>query len=141
MHIDHINIRAPAGLLEQLRDFYCALLGLEEGFRPNFSSGGYWLYANDRPLVHLSLSGTAPDPAPRGGPESRRGSGPGSGPVSGMDHVAFRSSGVDGLRERLDGHGVPYRVSYVAELDLSQVFFTDPVGTGIEVNFPRERVR
>ena len=133
MHIDHINIRAPAGVLEQLRDFYCALLGLEDGFRPNFSSGGYWLYANDRPLVHLSLSETASEPVPPVESESRRG--------SGMDHVAFRSSGVDNLRERLDGHGVPYRVSYVAELDLSQVFFADPVGTGIEVNFPGERVR
>lgn len=133
MHIDHINIRAPAGLLEQVRDFYCTLLGLEEGFRPNFTSGGYWLYANDRPLVHLSLGGAAPDPAPRGGPSG--------GTKSGLDHVAFRSAGVDDLQERLDGRGVPYRVSYVAELDLSQVFFTDPVGTGIEVNFPGERVR
>lgn len=133
MHIDHINIRAPAGLLEQVRDFYCALLSLEVGFRPDFSSRGYWLYANDRPLVHLSLCEAAPDPAPGGGPDGGTG--------GGMDHVAFRSSGVDGLRTRLDGHGVPYRVSYVAELDLSQVFFTDPVGTGIEVNFPGERVR
>ncbi|MDX1379776.1 MAG: diguanylate cyclase [Xanthomonadales bacterium] len=133
MHIDHINIRAPADLLEQVRDFYCALLGLEEGFRPNFTSSGYWLYANDRPLVHLSLGGGAPGPTPR--------SETGSRPESGLDHVAFRSSGVDVLRERLDGRGVPYRVSYVAELDLSQVFFTDPVGTGIEVNFPGERVR
>ena len=133
MHIDHINIRAPADLLEQVRDFYCALLGLEEGFRPSFSSSGYWLYANDRPLVHLSLGRAPSAPAARG--ET------GNGPRDGLDHVAFRSSGVDGLRERLDGRGVPYRVSYVAELDLSQVFFTDPVGTGIEVNFPGERVR
>jgi len=129
MHIDHINLRAPAGQLDQLRDFYCAVLGLEEGFRPDFASRGYWLYANERPLVHLSLGRPPSGPATRGDPDI------------GLNHVAFRSSGVDSLRARLDEHGVPYRLSYVAELDLSQLFFTDPVGTGLEVNFPGERVR
>lgn len=38
MHIDHINIRAPRALLEQVRDFYCvffrdpASTGLEVNF-------------------------------------------------------------------------------------------------------------
>lgn len=48
MHIDHINIRAPAGLLDEVREFYCAIFGLEEGFRPAFASQGYWLYAGER---------------------------------------------------------------------------------------------
>ena len=54
MQLDHINIRAPGELLEEVKDFYCGLFGLEDGFRPDFGQGGYWLYSEDRPVVHLS---------------------------------------------------------------------------------------
>jgi catechol 2,3-dioxygenase-like lactoylglutathione lyase family enzyme len=141
VHIDHINVRAPEGRLEELRNFYCTLLGLADGFRPAFGSRGYWLYADDRPLVHLSLGRAAAGPAPRGQPGCGPDKGPANGAARGLHHVAFRSSGVDALRARLEAQGVSYRLDYVAELDLSQVFFSYPVGTGIEVNFPGERVR
>ena len=36
MHIDHINISAPAELPLKVRDFYCDVLGLTEGFRSEF---------------------------------------------------------------------------------------------------------
>lgn len=123
MRIDHINIKAPEDVLERVRDFYCTLLGLEEGFRPALASRGHWLYGDERPIVHLSVSGGASE-----------------GPTRGtLDHVAFQSSGLDALRARLDRNGVAYRYSYVPELELSQLFFEDPTGTGIEVNFPGER--
>jgi extradiol dioxygenase family protein len=32
MHLDHINIAAPAELLAKTRDFYCDVIGLAEGF-------------------------------------------------------------------------------------------------------------
>jgi catechol 2,3-dioxygenase-like lactoylglutathione lyase family enzyme len=123
MHIDHINIRAPQDLLEQVRQFYCSVFGLEEGFRPAFSSGGHWLYAGDRPLVHLSIGG-----------EARA-----AGPPSHLDHVAFQSTGLGAFQETLDEHTVAYRSNYIPEIDLSQLFFSDPAGTGLEVNFPGER--
>lgn len=122
MQIDHINIRGPQGLLRRVRDFYCDVLGLKEGFRPPFSTAGYWLYAADRPLVHLSL-----------------GSGGSGAETSGhLDHVAFRASGLVDLLRRLDDHGVEYRRSYIEELDLTQLFLRDPSGTGLEVNFKGE---
>ena len=36
MNIDHINIAASEPLLGELREFYCRVFGLEEGFRPDF---------------------------------------------------------------------------------------------------------
>lgn len=124
MHIDHINIRAPEPVLERVRDFYCSVLGLEEGFRPAFSSRGHWLYSDGSPLIHLSLGGAALDGRPR----------------THLDHVAFRSTGIEALRTRLEARGVDYRSFYVSELDLSQLFFSDPAGNGVEVNFPGERI-
>ena len=53
MHIDHISIAAPLELLEQVREFYCNILELEVGPRPDFGIAGYWLYGDNHPLIHL----------------------------------------------------------------------------------------
>jgi catechol 2,3-dioxygenase-like lactoylglutathione lyase family enzyme len=122
MQLDHINIKAPEALLEEVRDFYCAVLGLQEGARPKFSSPGYWLYAGERPLVHLSRGSERPaSPAP-----------------SYLDHVAFRAVGLQAFTARLEAQGVDYRSSHIPELALTQLFFSDPAGTGLEINFAGE---
>ena len=36
--------------IEQTRDFYRAVLGLEDGFRPELGFPGYWLYLKAIPL-------------------------------------------------------------------------------------------
>jgi glyoxylase I family protein len=122
MHIDHINIKAPAPLLERLRDFYCAVLGLAEGERPDFGSAGYWLYAGDQPLVHLSVSDEAPDPGVR----------------NSLDHVAFRGKDLAAFTARLRHQGVEFRSSFVPELEMAQLFLRDPAGNGLELNFVGE---
>lgn len=48
MQLEHINIKAPQALLEEVRDFYCTVPGLREGFRPHFSGKGHWLYCAGR---------------------------------------------------------------------------------------------
>jgi 4-hydroxyphenylpyruvate dioxygenase-like putative hemolysin len=122
MHIDHINISAPMELLERVRDFYCALFDLENGFRPEFRNRGFWLYSGDEPLIHLSESDNHVPNNPR----------------AHLDHVAFQTSGIDGIIAKLDSMGIDFRSTYLADIKLSQLFFTDPAGTGIEVNFPNE---
>lgn len=122
MHIDHINIAGPPALLEQVRDFYCGILGLEEGFRPRFQRGGTWLYTADRAIVHLSEN-----PGLEG-----------SGQSGHLDHVAFQTSGLEAMGGRLKANGVEYRVNYIPELNMTQLFLKDPAGTGIEINFPGE---
>ena len=122
MKIDHINIRGSADLLQEVRGFYCDLLGLEEGFRPDFGSRGHWLYSEDRPIVHLSV--TAEDD-PRPG-------------FTHLDHVAFQAAGLEEFTARLKRFGIAYRRHFIPELAMTQLFFEDPAGTGIEVNFPGE---
>jgi catechol 2,3-dioxygenase-like lactoylglutathione lyase family enzyme len=122
MQIDHINIKAPEALLERVREFYCAVLGLDEGRRPNFPSPGYWLYAAERPLVHLSV-----------GPETTA-----REPSGYLDHVAFRAQGLEAFLLRLEALDIDYRCSQIPELGLTQLFFTDPVGNGLEINFVGE---
>lgn len=124
MHIDHINIKAPADLLRQEKQFFCEVLGLREGPRPPFPGKGYWLYAGDHPIVHLSQ-----------GTQALRNAASGY-----LDHVAFRSSGLPELVDRLQDAAIDYSINYLEELRMTQVFLQSPSATGIEVNFIDERL-
>lgn len=121
MLLDHVNIKAPMGLLEREKAFFCDVLGLRDGDRPDFGIRGYWLYAGDKAVVHLS--------------EGDAGSGQGA-----IDHVAFRSEGVDRLVRTLDDSGTEYTTFYVADLDTTQVFVRTPSNIKVEVNFPGEQL-
>ena len=119
--LDHYNIRAPSPLLEELRDFYIATLGLYVGPRPRFRTHGYWLYAGEQAVLHLS--GT------RAG-EVRE-----VGVVPTFDHVAFRCDDDATMRLTLDAAGISYAVEDAPERAQRQIFLRDPAGNGIELNF------
>ena len=57
-----------------------------------------------------------------------------------FDHVAFQSSDLKKLVQLLTDRGVDYSIVYLPEIDMSQVFLKSPSGTGIEVNFEKEKV-
>ena len=124
MQLHHINIKGPWDLLVKEKDFFCDVLGLREGSRPNFSSRGYWLYAGDNAIVHLSESDSHIGAEQQGH----------------FDHVAFQTSGLGGLLKTLKEKEVDHSVVYLAEIDMSQVFCRSPSGTRIELNFPGERI-
>ena len=118
MQIDHINIRASKETIDRVKDFYCQVLDLEDGYRPNFSSYGFWLYANQKPVIHLSI-----------GSESSEGTGTGS-----LDHVAFQVSDLAPIVSRLEEFGIEFKTMDVPDLSLKQLFFKDPAGVKIELN-------
>jgi len=123
MHIDHINIKAPMDLLVEVKDFYCRLFNLSDGFRPDFPDKGFWLYTEDKPIVHLSESNSHH-------PVARRGY---------LDHIAFQATGLDEMIKRLELLGLKYSLAHIPEIRLTQIFLNDPAGTGLEVNFPDEK--
>ena len=53
LSINHIQLVAEKGLVIQLRDFYCDVVGLTEGFRPAFERFGFWLYIGEKDVLHL----------------------------------------------------------------------------------------
>ena len=114
--IDHVNIRAPADDIARLRQFYCDVIGLSEGWRPGFESRGHWLYAGAHPLVHLV--------------ECEAGQEAGAGSV---DHISFRSDDLDGFVEKLRERGVEYRATVVPTLNQRQLLIRDPLGVGVEI--------
>ncbi|MDE2375962.1 VOC family protein [Bradyrhizobium sp.] len=117
--LDHFNIRTRK-LAETVR-FYEDVLGLEKGARPNFAFPGAWMYSEGKAVVHLvDISGT--DEAQK----------PDSGVVH---HVAFVSSGFDGMAQRLKSRGMTYEARQVPGGALWQIFVNDPNGVMIELNY------
>jgi catechol-2,3-dioxygenase len=120
-NLNHYNLRAPRELLDTLRTFYCDVVGLRQGARPPFQSFGYWLYAGENPILHLSEAGAG---------EVRI-----AGAMNTFDHVAFTCYG----RREMEAHLVRCAVTYNrAEVPLTaqvQLFLKDPAGNGIELNF------
>lgn len=118
--LHHFNIRVPVAHLGPVRDFYVSIVGLVEGERPPFRFAGHWLYAGEHPVLHLM--------AAKEGEELRRESGS-------IDHVAFACSDYDATCRHLQDRGIAFRTSTVPGTPQRQIFFRDPVGNGIELNF------
>jgi catechol 2,3-dioxygenase-like lactoylglutathione lyase family enzyme len=124
--LNHVNLRAPHALLLELRDFYRDVVGLKLGPRPAFGSPGYWLYAGDVAVLHLSEQQR--DEAPRGPVRA-------DAPVT-FDHVAFAAVEPEAAAAALRAHDVVFRVDRSAATRQHQFFFADPAGNGVELNFP-----
>lgn len=119
-HLHHFNIRVPVEHLAPVRDFYVRIVGLVEGERPPFRFAGHWLYAGEQPVLHLM--------AAKEGQELSR-------DLGSIDHVAFACSDYDATCRHLQAHGIGFRTSTVPGTSQQQLFFRDPVGNGIELNF------
>ena len=122
MHIDHVNISMPPELLREVRDFYCEVLGLTVGPRPNFSRPGYWLYSEGRAIIHLIESRDH-------FPGEKQGC---------FDHFALQASGFTEAIEKLEAAGTRYKVSHVPDAGISKIFCHDPAGIRVELNFRDE---
>jgi glyoxylase I family protein len=118
---NHYNLRAERNLLEQLKTFYCDVVGLQIGHRPKLSSFGYWLYAGPKDVLHLSEAKAE---------EKRQ-----ANVLSSFDHVAFTATDYQATLLRLEQLGVQFRTREIADAGQKQIFFSDPAGNGIELNF------
>jgi catechol 2,3-dioxygenase-like lactoylglutathione lyase family enzyme len=119
MELDHMNICAPAELLEVIREFYCEVLGFSVGPRPAIPIPGYWLYAagSSRAAVHLleSAHHSRPD-------------------LNYLDHIAFRVDTLAPIRTALEARGIEYGYLDLADFKIEQINFLDPCGVKIEIN-------
>jgi len=104
--------------LERTRAFYVGLLGLREGPRPPLGFPGAWLYAGERPVLHVI--------AGRALPEERRGV---------LDHMAFSAKDLAGITGKLEAQGIAYDLRKQPESGVWQLFLFDPSGAKVELDF------
>jgi catechol 2,3-dioxygenase-like lactoylglutathione lyase family enzyme len=123
--LHHIAIRTHPDELKVFLDFYRDVLGMHVGPRSMLKFPGYWLYLGEQPVVHLQGNAPADEPA-----------------LSELNafqakfnHVCFSATGIDSTRERLQRRGIEVHEQPVRGCDLYQMFFRDPGGLRLELNF------
>jgi catechol 2,3-dioxygenase-like lactoylglutathione lyase family enzyme len=129
MHLDHVTIVTPD--CEAMRRFFIDFAGMTQGARPPFGVGGYWLYLDHRPVVHLVASASAPA-APSGGRPATR-----------IDHLALRvqtEAEWRALLDRLHAGGMPYQMADVPLAQEKQLFVQLAPGVVVEFVTAASRV-
>ncbi len=118
--MDHFNIITddlPATLA-----FYEEHLNLKPGARPPFNFPGAWLYADGGkgkdPILHV-VAGKDRKLLVKGV----------------IDHMAFYGTGLAATVAKLKAKGIDYELRRLPEYGTWQLFFHDPNGARIEIDF------
>ena len=119
--IDHYNLRSDEKMIETLKNFYINIVGLKLGYRPPFKSKGYWLYAKEKDVLHLSSSKDNIKNL--------------INIDSTLDHVSFSANDKIFFMETLEKNNIVFKERYIPEINIDQLFFKDPAGNGIELIF------
>jgi catechol 2,3-dioxygenase-like lactoylglutathione lyase family enzyme len=98
--------------------FYRELLGLTEGPRPPLAFPGAWLYAGGAPILHVV------------GGRSKEELNPGV-----IDHMAFSAEDLSDTLALLTSRGIPHTCRRQSGSGVWQVFFFDPNGARVELDF------
>ena len=123
--LNHFNIMGSRALIDDVRDFYVHVIGLSEGWRPDFDFDGHWLYAGDAPILHLMVSGG----------ESEATNGSASASTGHLDHIALSATDLAVVEARLNTLGHTYKKKVIPGFNITQLFLHDPIGLGVELNF------
>jgi catechol-2,3-dioxygenase len=118
---NHYNLRSERTMMEQLKVFYRDIVGLRIGDRPKLSTFGYWLYVGSQDVLHLSEAM----------PEEKRK----ENVATTFDHVAFTATDYDGTIAHLEKLAIKFKTHEISDTGQKQIFFSDPAGNGIELNF------
>jgi catechol 2,3-dioxygenase-like lactoylglutathione lyase family enzyme len=107
--------------------FYTEVIGLSQGFRPDFGYPGAWLNVPTpvgEAIVHIYAGGPAmgaDGTAPTG--------------TAAIDHVSLTGVGFHDFVARIRDHGLDWREFLVPGTTLWQIFVYDPSGVQLELTF------
>jgi catechol 2,3-dioxygenase-like lactoylglutathione lyase family enzyme len=116
--MNHFTI--TAGDRTATLDYYCGLLGLAEGPRPELGFPGSWLYAPGSTQAILHIYWDRPLPAERTGV---------------IDHLAFSAVDLKAVKARFDARGLAYDLRRQVGAGTWQLFSHDPNGAKVELDF------
>jgi catechol 2,3-dioxygenase-like lactoylglutathione lyase family enzyme len=130
-HIEHFLIASDD--IDATRDWYARVLGMRPGPHPDFGFPVHWMYLGDADVVHIGPSAKkAGDIQKKYLGRTSQDSGSGTGAI---DHIAFRATGLRTMLEHLRAEKVPFTQRRANGQALFQVFFYDPNGIKIELNY------
>ena len=135
-HIEHFLVAADD--IDATRDWYARVLGMTPGPHPDFGFPVHWMYIGGVDVVHIGPS------ARKAGERQKQylgrtsqDAGAGTGAV---DHIAFRATGLESMLEHLRREGVEFTQRRANGQALQQLFFYDPNGIKIELNYAASEI-
>jgi catechol 2,3-dioxygenase-like lactoylglutathione lyase family enzyme len=130
-HIEHFLVASDD--IDATRDWYARVLGMTSGPHPDFGFPVHWMYIGQSDVVHIGPSARmAGDIQKKYLGRTSQGSETGTGA---LDHIAFRATGLRQMMAHLKAQGVDFRQRRANGQALFQLFFHDPNGIKIELNF------
>jgi catechol 2,3-dioxygenase-like lactoylglutathione lyase family enzyme len=130
-HIEHYLVASDD--IDATRDWYARVLGMTCGPHPDFGFPVHWMYIGEVDVVHIGPSAKMAGENQKkylGRTSQAQEAGTGA-----IDHIAFRATGLRPMMEHLKAHGVAFRQRRANGQALFQLFFHDPNGIKIELNF------
>lgn len=130
-HIEHFLVAADD--IDATRDWYARVLGMTSGPHPDFGFPVHWMYLGELDVVHIGPSARMAGAIQKqylG--RTSQGSEQGTGAI---DHIAFRATGLRAMLEHLKREQIRFTQRRANGQALFQLFFHDPNGIKIELNF------
>ncbi len=117
--LDHVNVRTDK--VDEMIRWYETFLGLKNGWRPNFSIPGAWMYLGDQPVVHLvHVDAACPSIEPK------------------IEHFAFAATGYAAFTAKLNAAGLACDVVHIPDAGILQVNVEDCDGNHLHIDFPAD---
>ena len=129
--IEHFLVAADD--IDATRDWYARVLGMTSGPHPDFGFPVHWMYVDGVDVVHIGPSARQAGDRQRaylGRTSQDAGAGTGA-----IDHIAFRATGLAEMIRHLRSERVEFTQRQANGQALVQLFFVDPNGIKIELNF------
>ena len=123
MHIDHTTLRTRE--LEKTKEFLIRVFDLQPGERPAVIAAnipGYWLYYQDKPLIHLIQSSFFYKTGSDNSAEA-------------IDHTAFFLEDFDAFRKKLTDLKIHYSLMELPDIGERRIFLHTPTGILLETVF------
>jgi catechol 2,3-dioxygenase-like lactoylglutathione lyase family enzyme len=130
-HIEHFLVAADD--IDATRDWYARVLGMKPGPHPDFGFPVHWMYLGDVDIVHIGPSAKNANEIQKkyiGRTSQDEGKGTGA-----LDHIAFRATGLRAMLDHLGKEKIAFTQRKANGQALFQVFFHDPNGVKIELNY------
>lgn len=130
-HIEHYLVASDD--IDATRDWYARVLGMNSGPHPDFGFPVHWMYLGDSDVVHIGPSAKMAGAIQKqylGRTSQDAGRGTGA-----LDHIAFRASGLRQMIAHLKSQNIAFSQRRANGQALFQLFFHDPNGIKIELNF------
>ena len=104
-HIEHYLVLSDE--VDATRDWYRDVLGMQEGWHPDFGFPVYWMYLDGVDVVHIGKSAKhASDNQKAYLGRLAQDAGAGTGAI---DHIAFRAKGLKQTMAHLRRHKIEFR--------------------------------